>query len=25
VYYQSASLAGRVQCVLDFMAARVRL
>ncbi|MFM0505152.1 LysR substrate-binding domain-containing protein [Paraburkholderia caffeinilytica] len=25
VYYQSASLAGRVQCFLDFMAARVRL
>src|SRR6266702_3349679 len=24
VYYQSASLAGRVQCFLDFMAARVR-
>jgi DNA-binding transcriptional LysR family regulator len=25
VYYQSASLAGRVQCFLDFMAARVQL
>jgi DNA-binding transcriptional LysR family regulator len=25
VYYQSASLAGRVQCFLDFIAARVRL
>ncbi|HZZ09181.1 MAG TPA: LysR family transcriptional regulator [Paraburkholderia sp.] len=25
VYYQSASLAGRVQCFLDFMAARVKL
>lgn len=25
VYYQSASLAGRVQCFLDFMATRVRL
>lgn len=25
VYYQSASLAGRVQCFLDFMAVRVRL
>jgi hypothetical protein len=25
VYYQSASLAERVQCFLDFMAARVRL
>jgi DNA-binding transcriptional LysR family regulator len=25
VYYQSASLAGRVQCFLDFIAARVKL
>ena len=25
VYYQSASVAGRVQCFLDFIAARVRL